>query len=87
MNKHKSLETTLGRAYQFYLLPQGRKAPNKKTMPHIRQQLLPSDNYAIVSKLQVTSPFRLTHKRDFPIVLPIRSDLFMRQAKPTRTRF
>ncbi|RLB31635.1 MAG: hypothetical protein DRG87_01855, partial [Deltaproteobacteria bacterium] len=33
---------------QLYLLRQGRKELNKKTLPHIRQQLLPSDNHIIV---------------------------------------
>jgi hypothetical protein len=33
---------------QFYLLRQGRKKLNSKTLPRIRQQLLPSDNYIIV---------------------------------------
>jgi len=33
---------------QFYLVKQGRKELNQKTLPHIRQQLLPSDNYVIV---------------------------------------
>ena len=33
---------------QFYLLRQARKDLTKKTMPHIRQQLLPSDNHIIV---------------------------------------
>jgi len=33
---------------QLYLLRQGRKELNKKTLPHIRQQLLPSDNHLIV---------------------------------------
>jgi len=33
---------------QFYLLRQGKKKLNKKPMPHIRQQLLPSDNHVIV---------------------------------------
>ena len=33
---------------QFYLLKQGRKELNQKTLPRIRQQLLPSDNYVIV---------------------------------------
>ncbi len=33
---------------QIYLLRQGRKDLNPKTMPRIRQQLLPSDNYIIV---------------------------------------
>lgn len=33
---------------QFYLLRQGRKELNKKTLPRIRQQLLPSDNHLIV---------------------------------------
>jgi len=33
---------------QFYLLRQDKKTLNKKPMPHIRQQLLPADNYVIV---------------------------------------
>jgi hypothetical protein len=33
---------------QLYLLRQGRKALNNKTLPHIRQQLLPSANHIIV---------------------------------------
>lgn len=33
---------------QIYLLHQGRKELNHKTLPRIRQQLLPSDNYIIV---------------------------------------
>jgi hypothetical protein len=33
---------------QIYLLNQGRKELNQKTLPRIRQQLLPSDNYIIV---------------------------------------
>jgi len=33
---------------QFYLLRQGKKKLNKKPMPYIRQQLLPSDNHVIV---------------------------------------
>lgn len=33
---------------QLYLLRQGRKALNKKTLPRIRQQLLPSDQHIIV---------------------------------------
>ena len=33
---------------QIYLLHQGRKDLNQKTLPRIRQQLLPSDNYIIV---------------------------------------
>jgi len=33
---------------QIYLLRQGRKELNKKTLPHIRQQLLPSANHIIV---------------------------------------
>lgn len=33
---------------QLYLLHQGRKELNKKTLPRIRQQLLPSDNHIIV---------------------------------------
>lgn len=33
---------------QIYLLRQGRKDLNQKTLPRIRQQLLPSDNYLLV---------------------------------------
>ncbi len=33
---------------QLYLVKQGRKEINQKTLPRIRQQLLPSDNYVIV---------------------------------------
>ena len=33
---------------QIYLLHQGRKDLNQKTLPRIRQQLLPSDNYLLV---------------------------------------
>jgi hypothetical protein len=33
---------------QIYLLKRGRKELNQKTLPRIRQQLLPSDNYIIV---------------------------------------
>jgi hypothetical protein len=33
---------------QLYLLRQGRKELNTETLPHIRQQLLPSDNHIIV---------------------------------------
>ena len=33
---------------QIYLLHQGRKELNQKTLPRIRQQLLPSDNHIIV---------------------------------------
>ena len=33
---------------QIYLLSQGRKELNQKTLPRIRQQLLPSDNHIIV---------------------------------------
>jgi len=33
---------------QFFLLKRGRKELNQKTLPRIRQQLLPSDNYIMV---------------------------------------
>ena len=33
---------------QPHLFRQKRKEPNQKTLPHIRQQLLPSDNHIIV---------------------------------------
>jgi hypothetical protein len=33
---------------QIYLLHRGRKELNQKTLPHIRQQLLPSDNHILV---------------------------------------
>jgi len=47
---------------QFYLVKQGRKELNQKTLPHIRQQLLPSDNYLIVNYQNyygLFSPFEL----------------------------
>ncbi|MBU4403908.1 MAG: transposase [Syntrophaceae bacterium] len=47
---------------QFYLVKQGRKELNQKTLPHIRQQLLPSDNYIIVNYQNyygLFSPFEL----------------------------
>jgi len=43
---------------QFYLLKQGRKELNHKTLPHIRQQLLPSDNYIIVYYQNYSGLFR-----------------------------
>lgn len=43
---------------QFYLLKQGRKELNQKTLPHIRQQLLPSDNYIIVNYQNYYGLFR-----------------------------
>ena len=33
---------------QFFLLREGKKKLNKKPMPSIRKQLVPSDNYTIV---------------------------------------
>ena len=47
---------------QFYLLKQGRKELNKETLPHIRQQLLPSENTIIVNYQNyygLFSPFEL----------------------------
>jgi hypothetical protein len=47
---------------QIYLLSQGRKKLNQKTLPRIRQQLLPSDNYVIVywqNYYGLFSPFEL----------------------------
>lgn len=47
---------------QFYLVKQGRKELNQKTLPRIRQQLLPSDNYVIVyyqNYYGLFSPFEL----------------------------
>jgi hypothetical protein len=47
---------------QIYLLSQGRKKLNQKTLPRIRQQLLPSDNYIIVywqNYYGLFSPFEL----------------------------
>jgi hypothetical protein len=47
---------------QIYLLHQGRKELNQKTLPRIRQQLLPSDNYIIVycqNYYGLFSPFEL----------------------------
>jgi hypothetical protein len=47
---------------QFYLVKQGRKELNQKTLPRIRRQLLPSDNYVIVyyqNYYGLFSPFEL----------------------------
>ena len=47
---------------QIYLLSQGRTKLNQKTLPRIRQQLLPSDNYVIVywqNYYGLFSPFEL----------------------------
>jgi hypothetical protein len=47
---------------QIYLLNRGRKELNQKTLPRIRQQLLPSDNYVIVywkNYYGLFSPFEL----------------------------
>jgi hypothetical protein len=47
---------------QIYLLSQGRKKLNQKTLPRIRQQLLPSDNHIIVywqNYYGLFSPFEL----------------------------
>jgi len=47
---------------QIYLLHQGRKELNQKTLPRIRQQLLPSDSYIIVywqNYYGLFSPFEL----------------------------
>jgi hypothetical protein len=47
---------------QIYLLSRGRKELNPKTLPRIRQQLLPSDNYIIVywkNYYGLFSPFEL----------------------------
>jgi hypothetical protein len=43
---------------QFYLVKQGRKELNQKTLPHIRQQLLPSDNTIIVNYQNYYGLFR-----------------------------
>ncbi len=43
---------------QLYLLKRGRKELNPKTLPRIRQQLLPSDNYIIVYRQNYYSLFR-----------------------------
>jgi hypothetical protein len=49
---------------QLYLLRRGRKELNKKTLPHIRQQLLPSDNHIIVyfqNYYGLFTPIEYTH--------------------------
>ncbi len=43
---------------QFYLVKHGRKELNPKTLPRIRQQLLPSDNYVIVYYQNYYGQFR-----------------------------
>jgi len=49
---------------QLYLLRRGRKELNNKTLPHIRQQLLPSDNHIIVyfeNYYGLFTPIEYTH--------------------------
>ncbi|MBW2569912.1 MAG: transposase [Deltaproteobacteria bacterium] len=49
---------------QLYLLRRGRKELNNKTLPHIRQQLLPSDNHIIVyfeNYYGLFAPLEYTH--------------------------
>jgi len=43
---------------QPHLFRQKRKEPNQKTLPHIRQQLLPSDNHRIVYHQNYCGMFR-----------------------------
>ena len=43
---------------QFFLLKRGRKELNQKTLPRIRQQLLPSDNYILVYSQNYYGLFR-----------------------------
>ena len=49
---------------QLYLLRRGRRELNNKTLPHIRQQLLPSDNHIIVyfeNYYGLFTPIEYTH--------------------------
>ena len=67
---------------QYYLLRQGRKNLNKKTLPGIRQQLVPSDSYIIVywqNYYGLFSALELTH-----ILVSLREEA--RQKVDTRCR-
>jgi hypothetical protein len=54
---------------QIYLLRQGRKELNQKTLPRIRQQLLPSDNHIIVYWQNYYSLFRPFELVGFVVML------------------
>jgi hypothetical protein len=54
---------------QLYLLHQGRKELNPKTLPRIRQQLLPSDNHIIVYWQNYYSLFRPFELVGFVVML------------------
>ena len=47
---------------QRYLLRQGRKELNNETLPHIRQQLLPSDNHIIPILIGITVYLLRSHR-------------------------
>jgi hypothetical protein len=55
---------------QLYLLKQGRKELNQKTLPRIRQQLLPSDNHIIVCYQNYYGLFRPFELVGFVVTLP-----------------
>ena len=54
---------------QLYLLNRGRKELNQKTLPRIRQQLLPSDNHIIVYRQNYYSLFRPFELVGFVVML------------------
>jgi len=54
---------------QFFLVKRGRKELNQKTLPHIRQQLLPSDNYIVVNYQNYYGLFRLFELVGFVVKL------------------
>ena len=54
---------------QLHLLRQGRKELNKKTLPHIRQQLLPSDSHVIVYCQNYYALFRPFEIVEFVVTL------------------
>jgi hypothetical protein len=54
---------------QFFLLKRRRKELNKKTLPRIRQQLLPSDNYIIVYSQNYYGLFRPFELVGFVVML------------------
>ena len=55
---------------QLHLLRQGRKLLNQKTLPNIRQQLLPADNHIIVYYQNYYALFRPFDLIQFVVELP-----------------
>ena len=54
---------------QLHLLNKGRKELNKKTLPRVRQQLLPSDNHIIVYNQNYYAMFKPIELIEFLVML------------------